>query len=520
MNIAIYTRKSVYSDSSDSTSVQFDLASNYCKSHYSDYQILKYEDEGYSGASTNRPGYESLMSDIRDKLIDIVVCYKIDRISRSVKDFSLFYDEISSLGVEFVSLKENVDTSTPLGRAMMYMCSIFAQMERETIAERITDNMIELAKSGKWSGGRPPIGFKRVKKTIDGKTHTILEPFEGGMRYYNKIVNDFLDGDYSLGGLETYYKSIGFKTLNGKHLSSTQIYNTLKNPAYAPADQHTYDYYKDLGCQMLKPREEFTGEYALSVYGRTQGGKTKKHVLMPPENWKVSIAQWKPVITSEKWLAVQNKFRNNVFTKVRKHKIGLLKGILRCRCGGLMRTKRKIDTKYNKVYDTYICSNHARKGDEFCAFRSAHIKDIDEAFLDIIKDIFVDKSLLKKYMKTETVKPDTSAETKKDIKSVESRIVNLTTALSENKDSSAAKYILQEIETLDRKLEALKHELLSAEKQKADLKRQKENIDFVYDEISHIINNLDSMDYDALNSSFKLLISECVYDGQHLDITI
>lgn len=131
MNIAIYTRKSVYSDSSDSTSVQFDLASNYCKSHYSDYQILKYEDEGYSGASTNRPGYESLMSDIRDKLIDIVVCYKIDRISRSVKDFSLFYDEISSLGVEFVSLKENVDTSTPLGRAMMYMCSIFAQMERE-----------------------------------------------------------------------------------------------------------------------------------------------------------------------------------------------------------------------------------------------------------------------------------------------------------------------------------------------------------------------------------------------------
>lgn len=185
-----------------------------------------------------------------------------------------------------------------------------------------------------------------------------------------------------------------------------------------------------------------------------------------------------------------------------------------------MRTKRKIDTKYNKVYDTYICSNHARKGDEFCAFRSAHIKDIDEAFLDIIKDIFVDKSLLKKYMKTETVKPDTSAETKKDIKSVESRIVNLTTALSENKDSSAAKYILQEIETLDRKLEALKHELLSAEKQKADLKRQKKNIDFVYDEISHIINNLDSMDYDALNSSFKLLISECVYDGQHLDITI
>ncbi len=168
MRIAIYARKSVYSDSSDSTSVQFDLASNYCKSHYSDYQILKYEDEGYSGASTNRPGYESLMSDIRDKLIDIVVCYKIDRISRSVKDFSLFYDEISSLGVEFVSLKENVDTSTPLGRAMMYMCSIFAQMERETIAERITDNMIELAKSGKWSGGRPPIGFKRVKKTIDG----------------------------------------------------------------------------------------------------------------------------------------------------------------------------------------------------------------------------------------------------------------------------------------------------------------------------------------------------------------
>lgn len=520
MNIAIYTRKSVYSDSSDSTKVQFNLASNYCKNHYTNYQILKYEDEGYSGATTDRPDYERLLSDIKNKLVDILVCYKIDRISRSVKDFSLFYDEISSYGVEFVSIKENVDTSTPLGRAMMYMCSIFAQMERETIAERITDNMIELAKSGKWAGGKPPIGFKRAKIVIDGKTHTTLEPSEGGMIYYNKIVDDFLDGGYSLSGLETYYKNIGFKTINGKYLSATQIYNTLKNPAYAPADQFTYEYYKNLGCQMMAPEDDFTGEYAINIYGKTQGGRAKKHVLMPPENWKVSVALWKPVISSEKWLAVQSKFKSNTFFKARKYKIGLLKGILRCRCGGLMLTKRKVDKQYNKNYDTYVCPNHARKGNDYCTFKSVRISDIDTAFLDILKEITLDKDLLKKYMTIVDKPKDNSTTLKKELSEVENRIKNLTTALSEDKNSTAVKYIISEIEDLDRKASILRRELLIYKKSKENFKKQNQNIDFIYSEIKELVKNIDKLDYDTLNKSFQMLLKECVFDGENLNIVI
>ncbi len=89
----------------------------------------------------------------------------MDRISRNVADFSSTLEELQSYGVDFVSIKEQFDTTSPIGRAMIYTASVFAQLERETIAERVRDNMIELAKNGYWLGGAPPFGYSRVIDT-------------------------------------------------------------------------------------------------------------------------------------------------------------------------------------------------------------------------------------------------------------------------------------------------------------------------------------------------------------------
>ena len=121
IRIGIYGRKSIYSDKSDSTDVQYNLGVEYCKSHYSDYEVYRYEDEGYTGANTDRPDYNRLISDVKDGMLNVVVCYKIDRISRDVLDFSNFFSLLSEYGVEFVSIKEQIDTSTPIGLAMMYI---------------------------------------------------------------------------------------------------------------------------------------------------------------------------------------------------------------------------------------------------------------------------------------------------------------------------------------------------------------------------------------------------------------
>ena len=162
MHFAIYGRKSVYSDKSDSVDNQHRM----CK-EYVDFKFPgkidsceTYSDEGFTGANTNRPGLKRLMDDVKNGLIDMLVVYQLDRLSRDVRDFANIYAILEERDVMFVSLKENIDTTTPIGKAMMYVTMVFAQMERETIAARVTDNMIGLAKKGFWMGGNPPYGYR------------------------------------------------------------------------------------------------------------------------------------------------------------------------------------------------------------------------------------------------------------------------------------------------------------------------------------------------------------------------
>ena len=96
----------------------------------------------------------------KERKIRAIVVYRLDRISRNISDFSSLIEELGRLGIDFVSIRESFDTSSPMGRAMMYIASVFSQLERETIAERIRDNMHELAKTGRWLGGTTPHGLR------------------------------------------------------------------------------------------------------------------------------------------------------------------------------------------------------------------------------------------------------------------------------------------------------------------------------------------------------------------------
>ncbi|MDO7204481.1 recombinase family protein [Paraclostridium bifermentans] len=89
------------------------------------------------------------------------MCYRLDRVLRNIADFSSLIEDLQKYNISFVSIREQFDTSTPMGRAMMFIASVFAQLERETIAERVRDNMLELAKSGRWLGGTAPLGFNQ-----------------------------------------------------------------------------------------------------------------------------------------------------------------------------------------------------------------------------------------------------------------------------------------------------------------------------------------------------------------------
>lgn len=127
-DIAIYARKSVFRE--DSISVESQV--EFCEYEARGEDYLVYKDNGYSGKNTDRPDFQKMMNDIKAGKIKKVIVYKLDRISRSVLDFSEMMQEFQKYNVSFVSATEHFDTSSPMGRAMLNICIVFAQLERET----------------------------------------------------------------------------------------------------------------------------------------------------------------------------------------------------------------------------------------------------------------------------------------------------------------------------------------------------------------------------------------------------
>lgn len=159
---ALYVRVSTDAQREEGYSIeaQQELLTAYCKAKEIKPTRL-FTDGGFSGANMRRPALEQLIDEAKAGRLSAVLVYKLDRLSRSQKDtLYLIEDVFNPNGVDFISLNENMDTSTPIGRAMLGIMSAFAQLERETIKERTRMGMLERVKNGLWpGGGKPPFGY-------------------------------------------------------------------------------------------------------------------------------------------------------------------------------------------------------------------------------------------------------------------------------------------------------------------------------------------------------------------------
>ena len=523
MNFCSYTRKSIYSDHSDSIDNQARMCREYVDMKFPGKvdSFIEYSDEDFTGANTNRPDLKRMLSDIKDGLYDVLVVYQLDRLSRDVRDFANIYAMLEEHGVKFISIKENIDTSTPIGRAMMYVTVVFAQMERETIAARVTDNMIGLAKKGYWVGGKPPIGYVRKRITVNGKQHCTIEQDPDTAEYVKWIYSTFLDNNYSLQSMETAFKNQGIRTRSGGFFSTTQLHQILTSPFYVEATTDVYDYYAQKGCQMDvdSPREKWDGTVGTMIYGRTteKGGSHRKQ---NPDKWLVCIGMHKPIIKSDQWLEVQNRFSKNKFDKTMKYDIPLIKGVLRCSCGSIMQVSRK--KKKSGVGSWYYCLKRMRQGAEAC--NSHHIKCeiLDEKMLDILRSIKKDPKIIQNYVdknvdNQETPDPNKAAS---KVASCEAKIGRLASSLALAADSTAQKYIVAEMERLDLELQALKREhsiALASERRTA---AEKKGTDAKVKEIIRMMDNLDTFSAKEKNEIIRDIVKECIWDGESLFITL
>ncbi len=169
---AIYTRKSTEAgleQEFNSLDAQREAGEAYIASQrHQGWKVIRtaYDDGGFSGGNLDRPGLEELLKDIERGAVDIVVVYKVDRLSRSIGDFARLIDSFEEHDVAFVSVTQEFNTTTSMGRLMLNVLLSFAQFEREVTGERIRDKIYASRKKGMWMGGVPPIGYDLVDKKL------------------------------------------------------------------------------------------------------------------------------------------------------------------------------------------------------------------------------------------------------------------------------------------------------------------------------------------------------------------
>ena len=234
---AIYARQSV--DKKDSLSIEAQIKK--CKALV-DKKCKVYYDKGFSGKNTNRPQFQQMFNDIKLGKIKKVCVYRLDRFSRSISDFCQLYEILKEHNVEFYSATENFDTSTPVGRMILMILMAFAQMERESIAERVRDNYMHRHTRGVWLGGPAPYGFKIEKTVIEGKKASVLTQSED-IKNVEYIFKSFANDEISLGALATILDELGVKGPKRDKWDNVSLSRLLHSPVYVKADEDIYLYY-------------------------------------------------------------------------------------------------------------------------------------------------------------------------------------------------------------------------------------------------------------------------------------
>lgn len=532
--VAIYSRKSKFTGKGESIENQIELCKAYIRSKNQDIKdedILVYEDEGYSGKSTNRPQFQLMMKKVKEKKLSGIVCYRLDRISRNVADFAQLINELSEFDVSFDSVNEKFDTSTYMGKAMMYICSIFAQLERETIAERIKDNMHELAKTGRWLGGATPTGYKSTKITnkisLDGKERTAykLEIIPEEAEIIRLVFSKFAEYN-SLTKTEAYLLQNKIKTKNGKEFTRFSIKNILQNPVYMIADENAWKYFESKGVEIYSDKEKFDGVHGVIGYNKTLQQTGKANTVRSIEEWIIAVGKHKGIISGADWVKAQQLLEQNSSKAYRKPRsnTALLSGILICgKCGGFMRPKM-----YNTDYQEgekrfgYLCETKEKSQQHNCNIKNVNGNLLDRAICEEIKKLSENSSEFvrqlentKSKIKSNSEELDIQIESlKNSIADKKKQIDNLITNIA--KGEVATEYINQHIEELDKEIKA-------SEQRLADLKNLTEEnalsdneFDVLRDILSSFASSFDTMNIEQKRAAIRTFVKRIVWDGENI----
>jgi site-specific DNA recombinase len=361
LRCAIYTRKSTdegLDQEFNSLDAQRESAEAFVQSQRGEgWEILpdRYDDGGFSGGNMERPALRRLLADIDEGRVDAVVVYKVDRLSRSLLDFARIMDRFNEREIAFVSVTQQFNTATSMGRLVLHILLSFAQFEREMIAERTRDKMSAARRKGKWVGGVPFLGYDVAPKggrllVNDAEAAMVREIYEFYLREESVLA--------TVRALnERGWRTKSWTTRKGRErqggaFTKSNLRGMLSNASYVgKVNYHG---------------ETFEGEHDA-------------------------------IVDEETWTQVQRLLRKNARTRsgTTRNKHGaLLKGLLRCApCDAAM--VHSYTTKGSRRYRYYVCSRAQKEGWTRCPTRGIPAGEIERYMVEQIRRIGADPALVR-----------------------------------------------------------------------------------------------------------------------------
>lgn len=404
--IAIYTRKSRITNKGDSIGVQFKQSCDYARSQLSlseDYEFLRYEDKGLSGYYSDRPDFQRLLRDIEAGKIRAVACYKLDRISRKTADLMRLLEYFERHDVTLLVCSNNINTQISTSKIIIQVLAIIAEFERDILTERIQDNLMELAKDGRWLGGNTPLGFtsKRVA-TGAGKNKSAVS-FLVGIDEEKKIVQKIYRTFQETRSIQATAKKISkdHKTRNGASFNTSAIRMILKNPIYCTADERAYHYFLEHEGNIFGDITEFDGTHGLSAYNKTEQYKVEDEestffnpkfsqliAQKPIQEWIISVGKHEGVIPSQDWIEAQMVLEAIAENYNRPHRKtnALLAGLMYCPICGRRLTVVPESNRWThgKPRFKYVCPGF-RKGEY--DFKAVAGVELDEYVVEQLSNL-------------------------------------------------------------------------------------------------------------------------------------
>lgn len=415
MSIVLYARKSVERENSISCETQLEYCKSVIRLEERDEKIVTFVDNGFSGGNVNRDGFQKMMKLVRQDKVSKVIVYKLDRISRSLSDFVNILQEFKAHKVEFVSSQESFDTSSPYGEMIVKILMVFAEFERTSIINRVTQAYAHRSEMGFYMGGRQPYGFELVPAVIHNIKTKKLSPILSEAEQIRYIFEVYAQESVSLRRLRDILIAENKNPLNGSDWSAAKLSALLKNPIYVRADADVYDYFDKHGVQMITDLSMYTGKYGAQLYGRT------KHHTKDADwtDMKLVLLTHEGIVDSKIWLKCQRKLEKNkqIGNSIGNHTSWLSGKVICEKCGYTMTTIKGKIGREGEIRRYFNCTGKSHK--KICTGTKVTIyaQDLENMVYDCICEKLSDIKEIKKI----TVKGDTAEvnEWKLKIKEIE-----------------------------------------------------------------------------------------------------